>query len=421
MEFNRFLMIRKDIKVGFKNRIVILTILFSQITLALLPDAPGRDYLQQLQLLGISGSGELEKVLKLGKRNIEWLDFMNQFRDEKNKIHFTKPGSLVGYPLEKPNKYSEKIVLQRYSEWLSEVPSSIKGILVEGQPFVKAPPNNIEEYIAFGLKADRIYQSAARWIMMKPNLQFLAQKRFSDMRGFYFLSQIQNLQSEFSNWQNLTEDQKKDYRTWLIQLCFNVQQTDNGCETRIDQAITQGRQYDYYTRAVVTAKALWNRFFLIPIRRNDIKWNSQNPDVAVLNFQNPKNDRILNFLKFNIEDEFKFLSWGLKLLFVDQGSQSTPRVEFQPGVVPHVNGIAGNIITMDANSSIDEWDVQWTIRHEFGHVLGFPDCYIEFYLPDEEVIMNYQLDVTNLMCSRAGKLKELHIQELKNKYYRAGL
>jgi len=413
-------MIRKDIKVGFKNRIVIFTILFSQVTLALLPDATGKDYLRQIQLLNINGSGELDQVLKLGKRNIEWLDFMNQFRDEQSKIHFTKPGSLVGYPLESPNRYSEKIVLQKYADWLLEVPTSMKEILVEGKPFTENPPINIEEYIALGKKADRIYQSAARWIMMKPNLQFLAQARFRDLRGFYFLSQIKDLQLQFANWKNLTDDKRKEFRYWLILMCYNVQQTASGCEARVDQAIQHEQQYDYYTRALVSSQAQWNRHFFIPTRRNDIVWNSRNADVATLNFQNPKNDRILNFLKLNIEDEFKFLSWGLKLLFVDQGHMSTPRVEFQPGVVPHVNGIAGNVITMDANSSIDEWDVQWTIRHEFGHVLGFPDCYIEFYLPDEEVIMNYQLDITNLMCSRSGKFKELHFQELKNKYYRAG-
>jgi len=53
---------------------------------------------------------------------------------------------------------------------------------------------------------------------------------------------------------------------------------------------------------------------------------------------------------------------------------------FEPGVTPHVNGIGGRIITMDANAPLDDYDVSWTIRHEYGHVLGFPDCYVEFYI-----------------------------------------
>ena len=47
-----------------------------------------------------------------------------------------------------------------------------------------------------------------------------------------------------------------------------------------------------------------------------------------------------------------------------------------------------------------QMNVQWTIRHEFGHVLGFPNCYLEFYDNDTATMVSYQLDVTNLMCSR---------------------
>jgi hypothetical protein len=75
-------------------------------------------------------------------------------------------------------------------------------------------------------------------------------------------------------------------------------------------------------------------------------------------------------------------------------------------------------ITMDSTSSMDEWDVQWTIRHEFGHSLGLPDCYVEFYDDNEQAMVNYQLDTTNLMCSRRGELQQIHVDELKKAYYR---
>jgi hypothetical protein len=93
-------------------------------------------------------------------------------------------------------------------------------------------------------------------------------------------------------------------------------------------------------------------------------------------------------------------------------------VEFQPGVVPHVNDIAGDTIVMDKNASLNEWDVQWTIRHEFGHVLGFTDCYVEFYDSAAQQMVNYQIDVSNLMCSRAGKFKQTHFDEMKANYLR---
>jgi hypothetical protein len=91
---------------------------------------------------------------------------------------------------------------------------------------------------------------------------------------------------------------------------------------------------------------------------------------------------------------------------------------WEEGATPHVDNAPGTTITMDANSPLSEYDVQWTIRHEYGHVLGFPDCYEEFYDEEAEAFVSYQLDVTNLMCSRRGKLKQVHYDELKRAYYK---
>jgi len=89
---------------------------------------------------------------------------------------------------------------------------------------------------------------------------------------------------------------------------------------------------------------------------------------------------------------------------------------FQPGVVPHVNGLGGNEIVMDSNQPIEEYESQWTIRHEFGHVIGLPDCYHEFYDVSQQAFVNYQLDITDLMCSRAGNMNERIYNELKRVY-----
>ena len=93
------------------------------------------------------------------------------------------------------------------------------------------------------------------------------------------------------------------------------------------------------------------------------------------------------------------------------------KLEFEPGTTPHVNG-AGDTITMDANQALNEYDSTWTIRHEFGHVLGFPDCYVEFYDEEAGLMINYQIDTSNLMCSRRGHLQDKHFQQLKKHYFK---
>ena len=89
---------------------------------------------------------------------------------------------------------------------------------------------------------------------------------------------------------------------------------------------------------------------------------------------------------------------------------------FEDGAVPHVNQVGGNTITLDANTPTDEYSVQWTLRHEFGHLLGFKDCYLEFYDHVEKQFVNYQLDLTDIMCSEAGNFTAHHSSELRRVY-----
>jgi hypothetical protein len=132
-------------------------------------------------------------------------------------------------------------------------------------------------------------------------------------------------------------------------------------------------------------------------------------------FASLKDATISNWLKEHVEDEFKNATWNMEVHFKTQ-RPGMAYLEFKPNVTPHVTG--GNIIVMDANTPIEEYSVQWTIRHEFGHILRFPDCYIEFYDEEEEVAVNYQLDVTDLMCSRAGDFNQRIFNEMKIVYFK---
>jgi hypothetical protein len=71
---------------------------------------------------------------------------------------------------------------------------------------------------------------------------------------------------------------------------------------------------------------------------------------------------------------------------------------------------------MDSLYSIESNTSRWTIRHEYGHVLGFTDCYLEFYDTIEKAMVYYEIEVDNLMCSRSGRLKPIHQQLLQSAY-----
>ncbi len=64
-----------------------------------------------------------------------------------------------------------------------------------------------------------------------------------------------------------------------------------------------------------------------------------------------------------------------------------------PSYVRHAD-----IRTIHIDSRLNPMMRERILAHEFGHVLGFEDCYVEFYNQDKEIIY-YEIDNTNLMCS----------------------
>jgi hypothetical protein len=211
----------------------------------------------------------------------------------------------------------------------------------------------------------------------------------------------------------LSDDRKKETRIWLLQMCQNSEGPMLDCAAEVEKSIAKKAAYEFYLKYLPGSQDIWDSYFSLHNPRPEIEWTAANPLKMLVPFQDPKDSKILDFLRVNIQDEWKWDKWQLVL---DFKSSADIHVEFEPGVTPHVNDLGGNTITMDNNTPLTEWDVQWTIRHEFGHVLGFTDCYLEFYDPKEKAIINYQLDVENLMCARSGRMQQRHYETLKNSY-----
>jgi hypothetical protein len=375
--------------------------------------------LAQNPSLIIMNTTGVQNLIELGERNLKWLDFMNAKRDAQNKIRLTRPGDLKGIPIEKPSTYNEQLVKERYEDWLKQAPVEMIDILVKNKAFTENPPVDMDVYIDNAKKVDKIYQTAARWLTMQPYLSQLAARAWQDVRGYYFLGKEINLTTQLQNWSQLTQDKQNILTEWLVNLCLNSRSLSYAnCKRDLNTNISNNKAIDFFNKYNPYGARIWNSLFNLPVKRTDIVWTNKNPEVLWIPFLKPTSSAIFSFIKDNIEDEWRTSTWNLKLNFLTSGNpNNVPHVEFEPGVTPHVNGLGGNTITMDANLALEEWDNQWTIRHEFGHVIGFPDCYIEFYDNQKGVIINYQLDISNMMCSRAGKFLPTHFDELKRVHF----
>jgi hypothetical protein len=132
----------------------------------------------------------------------------------------------------------------------------------------------------------------------------------------------------------------------------------------------------------------------------------------------PGNTRVKKWIKENIEDEFQYKDWHLRVQFIKDtkktGSKYT-RVVFEKEITPNYNP-GNNTITLNKDEDLDASFTKVTIRHEFGHALGFPDCYVEFLDEREDIVIYYPIDKTNIMCASQGHFTEKSYQEFKRAY-----
>lgn len=357
----------------------------------------------------------IERALKLGERLSQWIAYVNQARSPETAIRLTSAATRRGIPIDTPNVYNPAIIKAQTDKVLAEMPLKMKEIIMATGAYPTDVVIDDETFITHGRALDRNYQQAARYKTLSPYRFQYQGLAADDMRGYYYLTKNKLGKEELRDVALIPEAQLPLVIDALNKLCINARNSANSCKSRVDKAVADNKLAEAYGSYYPSGKKIWDAFFVIPTsaRRKDVKWTG---DVMTVPFNTPTIERFRPYLQTNIEEEFRFGTWGLKLNF---GSFSNgPLLVFQPGVVPHVNGLGGNQIVMDSNQPIEEYESQWTIRHEFGHVIGLPDCYHEFFDTKLDAFVNYQLDITDLMCSRAGNMNERIYNELKGAYKR---
>ena len=358
----------------------------------------------------------LVAIVELGKRNIDWVNVINQSRDLEHQLHLTLQETGSSIPIDKPSYSSPAIILNNLENFKQEMPGSMRDIIFDNGPLPNITPVDDEIFLQYARKLDRIYKAASRWLLQEPYLKDYISYSYRDIRGYYFLHKEIDLQNKLKNWDNLNEDTKNIFSEWLLGECHNSRASAENCKAEFDKAIQFHDIFNFHAKYEIIAKQVYDAFFEIQNPRPEVVWNNKQPDIMPMPFTSPLHQDVLNWFKTNVEDEYRFANWSLKIDF--QSKPNLAKVIFEPGVTPHVDKIGGDVIYMDANRPLNEFASTWTIRHEFGHVLGFPDCYVEFYDSQKKVMVSYYIDTTNLMCARGGHLQEQHYEQLKKYYWR---
>lgn len=355
---------------------------------------------------------EVENAIKLGMRLSAWIAKVNTGRTAETALRLTSAETRRGIPIDKPNIYNPAIIKKTQEEVLRDMPKSMRDVILGTGEVPGSIDLDDETFIKHARLLDRNYQSGARYKSLDTWRSAYIQRAAQDVRGYYYLTSTKISANDLRDTTLIPAEKVKPIKDALTGICKNSGGWGN-CATTIEKAWTENKLADAYTKYMPAAKKLWDSFFVIPssAARSDFSWSGNTMNIV---FNTPSIPKFIPYLQNNIEDEFRWIGWGLKMTFGNY--PSGPKLVFEAGVVPHVNGLGGDTITMDSNQPIEEYESQWTIRHEFGHVLGLPDCYHEFYDTDLKAYVNYQLDITDLMCSRAGNMKERIYLELKKAY-----
>lgn len=359
---------------------------------------------------------QLREVLELGKRNLDWIEVINSKRDDQHKLQLTTPESTAAYPIESPGTSNRKIILTNLATLKQTMPHAMSQVIFGAGTLPENPPVDDKTFVDNAYLLNRIYESASRWLLQEPYLDEYKRYAMMDIRGYYFLNKETDLKNKLQHWSSLDDATQKQYSEWLAGECNNVTGDVKQCEAGLQEAIIDKQVLDYHERYEPIAAEIYKSFFELVNPRPEVIWNNKNPDVMEMPFTLPERQDVQEWFKSNVEDEFHLNHWALKINY--QRSADLAKIVFEAGTTPHVNELGGDTVYMDANRNLQEYAVKWTIRHEFGHILGLPDCYVEFYDKQKEVMINYQIDITNLMCSRRGHLQEKHVEQLKKNYYR---
>ncbi len=381
---------------------------------------PQRDDLGDLDLGIEEPDPELDAIIEVGRRNLEWVRVVNRLRDRHQRLVLSSKQSQPANSMESPRRYNRATILEEYQVALSQMDPIQKENLLSSNLLPGALPIEDGTFLEGVKKIHRVYERATRWKFLSGEMDYLAERRRHDIRGYYYLNSEPDLAEKLKSLTLVRPEKRDELLQWLVQLCFSSRANETLCANELDDLVRGSRDLnEYFRQYVEVSKNLYRSFFTIGSPLPEVRWSqSGSLELLTVHFRHSGSPEIDEFLKVNVEDEWRGAGWAVKIEYVDSEDEKLPRVEFQPGVVPHVEGKYRNRIIMDANTSLDEYDTQWTIRHEFGHILGFPDCYLEYFDSEQGMMVYYQIDTNNIMCSRRGQLQPTHFEELQQAYPR---
>src|SRR5262249_25323436 len=96
---------------------------------------------------GKKGDSDFQPIYDLGKRNLDWVSYINQFRDRANKVSLSWDPTRAASPMDAQRIYNPTIINKMYEDVKAALPKSLKAVLRGTGDFPKTPPMSDEDFI----------------------------------------------------------------------------------------------------------------------------------------------------------------------------------------------------------------------------------------------------------------------------------
>ncbi len=281
-----------------------------------------------------------------------------------------------------------------------------QAILGEAYDRVKVDPNLSEN----GENLYHLYNESRRYEDQKCSFGALVEKKKNDIRPYLNIAhacykKYQNEKCDDDEYSGMSPDKESWTRDNTINLCKSFTKEANCLnEYRINQKknLIGPMVSKYYE------KFQQERFLpLFKLRAPHQKYACQKDNgktvMTIQVWEGAFDHNYLVELLSSVENIWNSKNFSLKLELVKEYREGVVQILPTSKGISYVPDNNNRLVYLSTTLEFDE--NKHVLAHEFGHVLGFPDCYIEYFDDSKKELVYYEFSKnnTNIMCSlKAG-------------------
>lgn len=314
--------------------------------------------------------------------------------------------------------------INEMSAWIASHRSEILQLLAAESGGLGLTPPKQKQLLEYYATLINLLTMNLRWSHKTSYLENMISSRTYDLRAFLKIGNIEGFRFRLQEWDHLSPALRTEMRVLIQGLCMNSIMLGHyifpdACATRLSEHEKAGELVKFFDENVKFPRTYWKTKLLpsaeiLEKTQVTLQEKVEQRRVFTLPFLRPENECMQRAI------ESASLAWKsdrseLKIHFREGKDVVAASLVLEPGATAHVKlESEPPMIVLNEKEDCTDPKVIRTISHEIGHLLGFSDCYQEFYDIASKQAFYFALDPENIMCDSGGTVKEFHFENIAN-------